>query len=163
MGLALAALRKLSASLGNRIGTLPEVIASLRGPLGDSVKSRLPGASLVHRIGDSIRHIHQTFDLAQDVLVTLVPPSWVSWALEPRPEGTHRNPTLVELAAHDGETTTARKAQQKIGKVLSGATHKRFIEFLDILPSEPVPPSPNDPFSGTESKEQAQARVRSSQ
>ena len=59
---------------------------------------------------------------------------------------------------------TARKAQQKIGKVLIGVTRKRFIiESLDILPSEPVPPSPNDPSSGTESKEQAQARVRSSQ
>ena len=46
MGLASAALRKLSASLGNRIATLPEMIASLRGPLGDSVKNRLPGASL---------------------------------------------------------------------------------------------------------------------
>ena len=51
---------------------------------------------------------------------------------------------MVELAARDGETTTARKTQQKTVKVLSGVTYKRFIESFDILPSEPVPPSPND-------------------
>ena len=56
----------------------------------------------------------------------------------------YRNPTLVELAAHDGETTTARETQEKIVKVLSGVSYKRFIESFDILPSEPVPPSPND-------------------
>jgi len=162
MGLASTTMRRLSASLGNRIASLPAVIASLRGPLGESVKNRLPGTNLVHRIGDSIRHIHHTFDLSENVLKNIIPPSWVSWSLEPHPGGTPRNPTIVELAAHDGETTTSRKAQHKIGKILSGVNHKRFIESLDNLPSEPRPPSPTDPFSGIESKEQAQARVRSS-
>ncbi len=159
MGLASAALRRISASLGYRIASLPEVIASLQGPLGESVKNRLPGTSLVQRIGDSIRHIHHTFDMSEDDLKKMIPPSWVSWSLETQ----SRNPTIVDLAAHDGETTTSRKAQQKIGKALSRINHKRFIESLDNLPSEPTPPTPNDPFSGTESKEQAQARVRSSQ
>ena len=50
LGLASVVMRRFSASLGNLIGTLPEVIASLRGPLGESVKDKISGMVLVERM-----------------------------------------------------------------------------------------------------------------
>ena len=47
LGLASAVTPMFSASLGNLIGTLPEVIALLRGPLGESVKYKMSGSVLV--------------------------------------------------------------------------------------------------------------------
>ncbi|CAM9184186.1 unnamed protein product [Scytosiphon promiscuus] len=55
LGLPSAVSRRLSASLGNMIGTLPAVIASLRGPLGESAKQKLPDTDFVQRIGKTIR------------------------------------------------------------------------------------------------------------
>ena len=40
LGLPAAVVRRFSASLGNLTGTLPAVIAALRGPLGESVKEK---------------------------------------------------------------------------------------------------------------------------
>ena len=52
-GLGSAVMQRFSASLGNLIGTLPEVKASLRAPLGESVKEKiLSGTVLVERMGE---------------------------------------------------------------------------------------------------------------
>lgn len=69
---------------------------------------------------------------------------------------------MDELAAHDGESTTPRKAQHKLGK----ATNKkleRFMESLEQLPQQAFPPTQENPCGGRESKNMALARVRSSQ
>ena len=70
---------------------------------------------------------------------------------------------VAELAAHDGESTTPRKAQHKLGKVVNKIQLEKFMESLEHLPEEAISPTPDDPFGGTEAKDAALARVRSSQ
>ena len=55
LGLASAALRRFSASLGNLDSTLPAVVASLTGPLGEAMKERIPETVLVNRMGEAIK------------------------------------------------------------------------------------------------------------
>ena len=59
LGLPAAVVRRFSASLGNLTGTLPAVIAALRGPLGESVKAKMSETALVERMGDAIKEFHQ--------------------------------------------------------------------------------------------------------
>ena len=70
---------------------------------------------------------------------------------------------MAELAAHDGESTTTRKAQHKLGKAVNKMKLDIFMESLDDLPEEGVPPMQDDPYGGSETKDMALARVRSSQ
>ena len=92
-----------------------------------------------------------------------MPPSWVEWAVEQSGETGRRRPTVAELAAHDGESTTPRKAQHKLGKAVNKKQLERFMESLEQLLQEAVPPTQENPFRGRESKRMALARVRSSQ
>lgn len=70
---------------------------------------------------------------------------------------------MEELAAHDGESTTPRKAQHKLGKVVNKIQLEQFMESLEHLPQEATPPTQQNPCGGQESKDMALARVRSSQ
>ena len=156
-------MRRYSASLGNLIGTLPAVIASLKGPLGESVKDSISRTALVERMGEAIQELHQEHGVSEEGLKGVLPSSWVRWALEPQGENGSRQPTVEELAAHDGESTTPRKAQHKLGKVVNKIQLEKFMASLDHLPEEAVPPTREHPFGGSEGKELALARVRSSQ
>ena len=163
LGLPAAVVRRFSASLGNLSGTLPAVIAALRGPLGESVKGKLPETALVERMGDAIKELHLEHGVSEEGLQGVLPPSWVAWALDPPGENGRRQPTVAELAAHDGESTTPRKAQHKLGKVVNQIKLDNFMESLEHLPEEEIPPTQDDPFGGSETKDMALARVRSSQ
>ena len=74
-----------------------------------------------------------------------------------------RQLALAKLAAHDGESTTTRKAQHKLGKAVNKMKPDTFMESLDNLPEEGVPPTQDDPYGGGENKDMALARLRSSQ
>ena len=111
-------------------------------------------------MGDAVKEVYTEYGLSEDVLKGVVPPSWVEWALEQSGETGRRRPTVAELAAHDGESTTPRKAQHK---AVNNKQLERFMESLEQLPQEAVPPTPQNPFRGRESKSMALARVRSSQ
>ena len=67
---------------------------------------------------------------------------------------------MEELAAHDGESTTPRKAQHKLGKVINQVQLDKFMESLDSLPEEIVPPTVDDPFGGSESKDVAYGALK---
>ena len=58
---------------------------------------------------------------------------------------------------------TTRKAQHKLGKAVNKIKLVIFMESLDNLPEEGVPPTQDDPYGGSENKNMALARVRSSQ
>ena len=77
MRLPATIVRRFSASIGNLVSTLPNVIVTLRGPLGDSVKTKIPDTVLVERMGDAIKEVHTEYGLSEDVLKGVVPPSWV--------------------------------------------------------------------------------------
>lgn len=72
-------------------------------------------------------------------------------------------PFIAELAAHDGESTTPRRAQTKLGKIIDKMRLDKFVQSLEYLPLQTVPPTQRDPFGGKESRDAAKARVRSSQ
>ena len=110
LGLPAAVMRRFSASLGNLIGTLPTVIASLTAPLGESVKINISGTVLAKMMGEAIQDLHHEHGVSEEGLQGVLPPSWVRWALEPQGENGRRQPAVEELAAHDGESTTPRKA-----------------------------------------------------
>ncbi|CAB1115520.1 unnamed protein product [Ectocarpus sp. CCAP 1310/34] len=136
LGLPAAVMRRFSASLGNLVGTLPAVIAALRGPLGESVRVPIPGTVLVEQMGDAIKELNQEHAISVEILKGILPPSWVEWALEPPGETGRRQPTVAELAAHDGESTTPRKAQHKLGKAINKIQLEKFMESLEHLPQE---------------------------
>lgn len=118
------------------------------------MKEKIPQTVLVERMGDAIADLNREYGLSDEILLKgVVPPSWVTWALEPPGENGRRQPTVAELAAHDGESTTPRKAQHKLGKVVNKKQLDRFMESLEQLPTEAVPPTQEDPCGGRESKE----------
>lgn len=127
------------------------------------MQEKMPSTMLVKRMGETIKELNQEHGLSEEDLKRMVPPSWVSWALEQPGENSRRLPTVGELAAHDGESTTPRKAQHKLGKAINKVQLERFMESLESLPAEAEPPTPRDPFGGMESRDMAKARVRSSQ
>ena len=85
LGLPAAVIRRFSASLGNLVGTLPAV-ADLSGPLGESMKNNISGTALVQRMGEAIQELHQEHGVSEEGLKGVLPPSWVTWALEPQGE-----------------------------------------------------------------------------
>ena len=60
LGLPLTDARRMSASIGSRMGTLPEVIVDLTGPLGDRVRRGLHESNLIAQLGGSLREIRDT-------------------------------------------------------------------------------------------------------
>ena len=98
----------------------------------------MPDTVLVERMGEALRTVHGELGLSEDVLKEVVPPSWVEWALEQSGETGRRKPTVAELAAHDGESTTPRKAQHKLGKAVNKKQLERFMESLEQLPQKAV-------------------------
>ena len=59
-------MRRYSASLGNLIGTLPAVIASLKGLLGESVKDSISRTALVEKMGEAIQELHQEHGVSEE-------------------------------------------------------------------------------------------------
>ena len=68
LGLPAAVMRRFSASLGNLIGTLSTVIASLTGPLGESVKNNISGTVLLKRMGEAIQELHHEHRVSEEGL-----------------------------------------------------------------------------------------------
>ena len=55
LGLPSAKARRTSASIGSKVGILPEVLAGLTGPLGDRVRRTLPESRIIAQLGGSLR------------------------------------------------------------------------------------------------------------
>ena len=56
-GLSSAEARRMSASVGSLVATVPEVLADLSGAIGNKVRRELPDSDLVRRIWNSIRDL----------------------------------------------------------------------------------------------------------
>ena len=74
-----------------------------------------------------------------------------------------RPPEADMLAAHDAVTTTSRKAQQKLRKLVNQGNHAAYTASLDQLPDTARPSGPGDPLRGCETKAFTKARYRSLQ
>ena len=98
-------------------------------------------------MGDAIKELHQEHGVSEEGLQGVLPPSWVAWALDPPGENGRRQRTVAELAAaYDGESTTPRKAQHKLGKVVNKIKLENFTESLEHLPEEEMPTHARRPF-----------------
>ena len=97
----------------------------------------MPDIILMERRG-ATKEVHREYGLSEDVLKGVVPLYWVEWALEQSGETGRRRPTVAELAAHDGESTTPRKAQHNLDKAVNKKQIERFMESLEQLPQKAV-------------------------
>ena len=104
----------MSASIGSRVGILPEVLADLTGPLGDRVRTGLPETSIIAQLGGSLREIRDTLGVSKEAMAGIIPESWLEWGLGEEGDRAPRPPEAAMLAANDAVTTNSRKAQQKL-------------------------------------------------
>ena len=75
-GLASAEARRVSASVGSLVATVPEVLAYLSGAIGDKVRRELPDSDLVRRIWNSIRDLRDAHGVSEEAMANIVPESW---------------------------------------------------------------------------------------
>ena len=78
----------------------------------------------------------------------IVPEFWLEWGLGEKGDRAPRPPEADMLAAHDAVTTTSRKAQQKLRKLVNQGNHAAYTASLDQLPDTARPPGPGDPLGG---------------
>ena len=61
LGLSLTVARRMSTSIGSRVGTLPEVLADLTGLLGDRVRTGLPETIIIAQLRGNLREIRDAW------------------------------------------------------------------------------------------------------
>ena len=74
--LSSAEARRMSASVGNLVATVPEVLADLSGAIGNKVRRELPDSDLVRRIWNSIRDLRDVHGVSEAAMANIVPESW---------------------------------------------------------------------------------------
>ena len=65
----------MPASIGSRVGILPEVLADLTGPFGDWVRRGLPESSIIAQLGGSLREIRGKRGVTKKAMTGIVPDS----------------------------------------------------------------------------------------
>ena len=122
LGLPSTIARRMSASLGSRVGILPESLADLTGPLGDRVRTGLPETSIIAHLGGSLREIRDMGGLEGSDGRNR-PRVLAGIGLGEEGDRASRPPEADVLAAHDAVTTNSRKAQQKLGRLVNQGRH----------------------------------------
>ena len=74
--LPLAEARRTSASIGSKVGILPEVLADLTGPLGNRVQRGLTESRITARLGGSLQEFRDTWGLTKEEVAEIVSESW---------------------------------------------------------------------------------------
>ena len=69
--------RKISKSIGSRVGASPEVLAGLTGPLGNKLRRGLPESSIIAQLGGSLREIRETSGVTIEAMVGSAPEAWL--------------------------------------------------------------------------------------
>lgn len=64
--------RRMSSSLGSTVGTLPEVLADLTGPLGDSLRRGIPKISVIFQLEGSLRGIRDMSGVSKEAIAGVV-------------------------------------------------------------------------------------------
>ena len=79
-------------------------------------------------MGEAINDLHHEHEVLEEGLKGVFPPSWVAWNTRTAGRNGRRQPTVAELAAHDGESISTRKTQQKLGKAVNKIKLDIFME-----------------------------------
>ena len=64
--------RRMSPSIGSRVGTLSGVLADLKSPLGDRVRAGLPETNIIVQLGGSLREIRDTWGVPKEAMAGIV-------------------------------------------------------------------------------------------
>ena len=161
LGLPSTEARRMSASIGNRVGTLPEVTADLTGRLRDQVRRGLPESNIITQLGGSLREVEDTWRVTKEAIAGIVPEYWLGLGAEG--DLVLTPPEADMLAAYDAVTTNSSKTQQKLGMLDNQGRHAARTASLEQLLEKERPPGPGDPLGGSETKAFATACYRSLQ
>ena len=137
--------RRMSASIGSRVGTLPEVLADLTGPLGDRVRTGLLETSIITQLGGSLRQIRDTWRASKEAMGGIVPESWLEWGLGEEGDRAPRSQRPTCWLRTTPLPLTPAEAQQKLGKLVNQGKHAAHTASLDQLPDTARPSGPGDP------------------
>ena len=74
-GLSSAEARRMAASVGSLVATVPEVLADLSGAIGNKVRRELPDSDLVRRIWNSVRDLRDVHGVSEEAMANIVPES----------------------------------------------------------------------------------------
>eukprot|EP00904_Undaria_pinnatifida_P006577 jgi/Undpi1/3049/HiC_scaffold_15.g06425.m1 len=72
-GLSSAEARRVSASVGSLVATVPEVLADLSGAIEDKVRRELPAPDLVRRIWRSVRDLRDMHGVSEEAMANILP------------------------------------------------------------------------------------------
>ena len=80
--------RKMSASVGGMVATVPEVLADLSGIIQEEVRRGLPDSDLARRMWRSVRDLRDMPGVSEEATANIVPESWRDRAFRPGDQGT---------------------------------------------------------------------------
>ena len=114
-GRVMAAIDRSEANVctGSRVGTLPELIADLTGPLEDRVRRGLPESNITAQLGGSMGKVRVTWGVTKGSMAGIVPESWFKWGLGAEGDLASMTSEVDTLAAHETVTTNSRKRPSK--------------------------------------------------
>ena len=116
LGLSSAEARRMSASVGSLVMTMPEVLADLSGAIGDKVRRELPDSDLVRGTWNNVRDLRNVHGVSEKAMANVS--CRKAGGTEPLeqeskvPQG-HQLLTDV-LPAHDAKTISSSKAQHRL-------------------------------------------------
>ena len=114
------------------------------------MKRGLPESRIIAQLGGSLREIRDKWGVTKEEMAGIVPESWLEWGLGAEGDAPPRPPEVDILAAHDAVTSTSRKAQHKLGKLVNQGRHAAHTASLDLLSETARPTGPDDPLGGRE-------------
>ena len=101
VGLSPTEARKMSASVGSLVATVPEVLADLSGAIADEVRRELSDSELVRRIWNSVRDLRDVHRVPEEAMANIEPKSWRDRALKAGEQCASRQSVAEVLPAHD--------------------------------------------------------------
>ena len=156
-GLSSAKARRVSASVGSLVATVPEVLADLSGAIGNKARRVLPDSDLVRRIWNSVRDLRDMHGVSEEAMANIVPESWRDRAFRAGEQGASGQSVADVLPAHDAETFRSSKVQHRLGKLVNRVHYERYVSSLDQLPET----RPSASQGEKETRDLAKARQRS--
>ena len=110
-GLSSAEARRVSASVGSLVATVPEVLADLSGAIEDKVRRELPAPDLVRRIWRSVRDLRDMHGVSEEAMANIVLENWLDRACRAGEQDASGQSIAEELPAHNAETISSVTAQ----------------------------------------------------
>ena len=140
--------RRMSASVGSLVATLPAVLADLSGSLGEKIRRSLPGPELVTSIWEGVRGLRVDGGVTEEDMCEVVPRGWRDRAFRPQEVSASGHSDREVLAAHDAETTNSHKYPQKTRKT-GQPSAVRPVRHITRRTSHPCAPAGGGrPFRG---------------